>query len=47
MKLVNCNDSSRRIVDRWRQGLERNIYYDAVCKGRILLHRPFRPESDG
>ena len=42
MKLVYGEDGGRRIIDRRRQGSERNIDDNTKCKCWILLHRALR-----
>ena len=47
MDLVDGEHGGRRVVDRRRQRLQRDVDDDAEGERRILFHRPFRAERDG
>ena len=46
MHLVEREDRRRRIVDRRRERLQRDVDQDPEREHRILLERPLRPERD-
>ena len=46
VKLIYRQYRRRRVIDRRRQCFEREVHYDAIGKGRVLLDRAFWPERD-